>query len=149
MHSRESTRLCFRVPQSRLCSISVTLDVLWYLPVTHLAALLCTISSWSVILWVVLSPFLELLTHLGSHTVLQYSSFGRTSDLYALSLTLLELILRFLFKHPSVWFALEVTELICAFHLRSWLFLLLSIWFVAQRRGYDYEENMYAWQVHF
>ena len=79
------------------------------------------ISSWSTILWVVLSPSLELLTHLGSHSVLQYSRFGCTSDLYALFLTLLELILRFLFKNPSVWLALEVTELICAFHLRFWL----------------------------
>ena len=47
MENLESTRLCSRDRQSRLRSMSDTLEVLWYLPVTHLAALLWTISSWS------------------------------------------------------------------------------------------------------
>ena len=98
-------------------------------------------SSWSTILWVVLSPSLEVLTHLGSHTVLQYQSLGRTRDLYALSLTLLELILRFLFSKPSIWFALEVTELICAFHLRSWLI------FTPKYLICGTEERVWPWRV--
>ena len=80
-----------------------------------------TISNWPTSLWVVLSPFLVLFTLLGSHTVLHYSSLGRTKDLYALSLTVLELIWRFFLRKPNVWFALEVTKLICEFHLSSWL----------------------------
>ena len=45
MESLESTRLCSRDRQSRLCHMSDTLEVLWCLPVTHLAALLWTISD--------------------------------------------------------------------------------------------------------
>ena len=71
----------FKGSPVQLRNMSDTLEVLWYLPVTHLAALLWTISSWSSSLWLVLSPSLGLVIHFGSHTVLQYSSFGRTSDL--------------------------------------------------------------------
>ena len=37
--------------------MSDTLDVLWYLPVTHLAALLCTISTCWTSLWFDFLPF--------------------------------------------------------------------------------------------
>ena len=40
MDSLESTRLCSRDRQSRRRNMSDTLEVLWYLPFTHLAALL-------------------------------------------------------------------------------------------------------------
>ena len=41
----------------------------------------------------------------GSHTEQTYSSDGRTKDVYACSLTLVELMLMFLRRNPSVLFA--------------------------------------------
>ena len=40
-----STLRCSRPRHPRWCNISLTEDLLWYLPVTHLAARLCTFST--------------------------------------------------------------------------------------------------------
>ena len=55
----------------------------------------------------------------GSHTEQAYSSDGRTKDLYACSLTLVELMLMFLRRNPSVLFASVVMLFIWLSHLRS------------------------------
>jgi hypothetical protein len=55
----------------------------------------------------------------GSHTEWAYSSDGRTKDLYACSLTLLELMFMFLRRNPSVLFAFVVMLFIWLSHLRS------------------------------
>ena len=55
----------------------------------------------------------------GSHTEQAYSSDGRTKDLYACSLTLVELMLMFLRRNPSVLLAFVVMLFIWLFHLRS------------------------------
>jgi hypothetical protein len=44
----------------------------------------------------------------GSHTEQAYSSDGPTEDLYACSLTVVELMLMFLWRNPSVLFAFVV-----------------------------------------
>ena len=53
----------------------------------------------------------------GSHTEQSYSSGGRTKDLYACSLTLVELM--FLRRNPSVMLAFVVMLFIWLSHLRS------------------------------
>ena len=55
----------------------------------------------------------------GSHTEQAYSSDGRTRDLHACSLTVVELMLMFLRRNPSVLFAFVVILLIWLSHLRS------------------------------
>jgi len=56
---------------------------------------------------------------IGSHTEQAYSSDGRTRDLYACSLTVVELMLMFLRRNPSVLFAFVVILFIWLSHLRS------------------------------
>jgi hypothetical protein len=55
----------------------------------------------------------------GSHTEQAYSSDGRTRNLYACSLTVVELMLMFLRRNPSVLFAFVVILFIWLSHLRS------------------------------
>jgi len=55
----------------------------------------------------------------GSHTEHTYSNDGRTKDLYACSLTLVELMLMFLRRNPSVLFAFVLILFIWLSHLRS------------------------------
>jgi hypothetical protein len=55
----------------------------------------------------------------GSHTEQAYSSDDRTRDLYACSLTVVELMLMFLRKNPSVLLAFVVMLFIWLSHLRS------------------------------
>ena len=55
----------------------------------------------------------------GSHTKQAYSSDGRTRDLYACSLTVVQLTLIFLRRNPSVLFAFVVILFIWLSHLRS------------------------------
>ena len=56
----------------------------------------------------------------GSHTEQAYSSDGRTKDLYACSLTLVELMLMYLQRNPSVLLAFVVMLFIWLSHLRSY-----------------------------
>jgi hypothetical protein len=67
----------------------------------------CTCSSWVMFSLVY-----------GSHTEQAYSSDGPTEDLYACSLTVVELILMFLWRNPSVLFAFVVILFIWLSHLR-------------------------------
>ena len=55
----------------------------------------------------------------GSHTEQAYSSDGRTKDLFACSLTLVELMFMFLWRNPSVLLAFDVMLFIRLSHLRS------------------------------
>ena len=55
----------------------------------------------------------------GSHTEQAYSSDGRTRDLYACSLTVVELMLMFLRRNTSVLFAFVVILFRWLSHLRS------------------------------
>ena len=55
----------------------------------------------------------------GSHTEQAYSSDGRTRDLYACSLTVVELMLMFLQRKPSVLFGFDIMLCIWLSHLRS------------------------------
>ena len=52
--------------------------------------------------------------------MLQYSRLGRTIDLLAFSLIVLELIFELRFRKPRVCFVFEKMKLICEFHLRYW-----------------------------
>ena len=76
--------------------------------VSNLAALRCTCSNWVM-------PSLVY----GSHTEQAYSSDGRTKDLYACSLTLVELMLMFLRRNLSVLLVFVVMLFIWLSHLRS------------------------------
>ena len=93
---------------SRLRSMLVTLDLLRCLCRTYLAARRWTISSLSIFLSVY-----------GSHTVLAYSTIGRTRLRYAFCLSDTAPIFRFLLRKPVVWFAF--THIFCmgVSHLRS------------------------------
>jgi hypothetical protein len=94
MTRRASVRQFARVRQFRCSIMLLTLEVLWQRLATYLAALRCTCSNW------VMSSLVY-----GSHTEQTYSSDGRTKDVYACSLTLVELMLMFLRRNPSVLFA--------------------------------------------
>ena len=107
MASLATLLLSLRVGQSRVEIMSETLDVFRNLLRTNRAALFCTFSifSMSFLVW-------------GSQTVDEYSRMGRTKVLYANSLTVLELILRFLRRNPSVLFALAEMFPMCSLHDR-------------------------------
>ena len=91
---RASVRRFARVRQFRCSIMLLTLEVLWQRLATYLAALRCTCSNW------VMSSLVY-----GSHTEQTYSSDGRTKDVYACSLTLVELMLMLvLFWYYLVWF---------------------------------------------
>ena len=100
--------LSSRDGQPRCVSMSVTDDLLWYLLVTYLAALLCTIS-------ILCLSFCRY----GSQTVLPYSTIGLTREVYAFSFMLLFGIFRFLFRKPMVVFAFWQMLDMCFSHLRS------------------------------
>ena len=89
--------------------MSVTLDVLWCLLVTHLAALRCTISSECFCLEMC-----------GSQTVAAYSRCGRTSVLNSFSFVELDRVLIFLLTNASCWFALA---------------LMMSMWMIMNDNG--------------
>ena len=87
-------RLCWRLGHWRASIMQVTLDVLWYLLTTNLAARLCTASSLSICSYVY-----------GSQTVHAYSRMGLTNVLYAMSFTFCDPIFKFLRRKPRVLFA--------------------------------------------
>ena len=94
-------RDCFLLVSSdfhfRSSSRSVTLDLLWYRCLTHLAPLRWTIS---MLLMSTLSC--------GSQTQLANSTVGLTIDVYAVSLVLVDAIFKFLLNNPRVLFALRL-----------------------------------------
>ena len=90
---RASVRRLAGVRQFRCSIMLLTLEVLWQWLTTYLAALRCTCSHW------VMSSLVY-----GSHTEQTYLSDGRTKDVYACFLTLVELMLMFLRRNPSVLF---------------------------------------------
>ena len=98
-------RDCFLLVSSdfhfRSSSRYVTLDLLWYRCLTHLAPLRWTIS---ILLMSTLSC--------GSQTQLANSTVGLIIELYAVSLVLVDAIFKFLLNNPRVLFALVVTEVI-------------------------------------
>ena len=82
-----------------------TLEVLWYLFVTHLAALGWTISSECFCLEMC-----------GSHTVAAYSTCDRTRVLESFSFVELERVLMFLLTNASCLFALALMLPTCIFY---------------------------------
>ena len=88
----------------------MTLDVLWCLLVTHLAALRCTISSECFCLEMC-----------GSQTVAAYSRCGRTSVLNSFSFVELDRVLIFLLTNASCWFALALMMSMCFPQVRSFV----------------------------
>ena len=84
--------------------MSDTLLVLWYLPDTKRAALLCTLSNSSLFFLVC-----------GDHTVQQYSKFDLTIVLYAFSFVVSFLTFRFLRRNHSNLLAFPVM-------LQMWVF---------------------------
>ena len=70
MASLAILRLCSRLGHCKEFIIQVTLDVLWYLLTTNLAARLCTASNWLILSCVY-----------GSQTVQAYSKMGLTKVL--------------------------------------------------------------------
>ena len=110
---RASLRHCctYNVFQPRCWSISVTLDVLWHLFNTHLAALPWTISmecTW--ILWY------------RSHILTRHTlcTWGQTNPKYAFSLMSGERIWRFLLRKPRDLLALDIT-------CDTWVFYVMSL----------------------
>jgi len=94
----------------RSASMSVTLDLLWYLFLTYRAARHWTMSRRCM------SPF-----SWGSQTVLAYSTVGRTRALYAVSLVEVEEIFRFL--HRKLMVRLALLQMFCICWPQSrWLF---------------------------
>ena len=87
--------------------LHLTLLVLWYLLVTKLAVLLCTISSLCLAL-----------TVWGFQAHVAYSSVGLTRAWYARVFTVSDGVRIFLFRNPSVRFAVEVIVAVCWFQLR-------------------------------
>ena len=108
IHSLLVARRCSRDLQPSVWSMSDTLDVLWCMLVTHLAALRCTISSecFCLEIW-------------GSPTVAAYSRCGRTSVLNSLSFVELDRVLMFLLRNASCCFALALTMSMCFPQVRS------------------------------
>ena len=86
----------------------MTLLVLWYLLVTYLAALLSTISN----VWLALAVR-------GFQAYVAYSCIGMTRGCYARVVTVSDGVRIFLFKSPSVRFAVEMIVTMCWFRFRS------------------------------
>ena len=102
------SRRCCNEGQVRVCSMSVTLLVLWYLLQAYLAA-----RRWTI------SILLQCSAVWGFQTEHAYSSFGRTRDRYACDFILVLEVLRFLFKNPRLLFALATMLLACCVHFKS------------------------------
>ena len=86
----------------------MTLLVLWYLLVTYLAALLCSISSLCLALAV-----------WGFQAHVAYSSVGLTRAWYARVFTVSDGVRIFLFRSPCGRFAVDVIVAMCWFQFRS------------------------------
>ena len=71
------------------------------------------LSSWSTSLWLVLFPSVAFVTHFGFQTALQYSEFWADKGLFFYCARINSQV--------TLWFAFEEVELMCEFHLRSWL----------------------------
>ncbi len=103
MHNREFLLLSFKLFHWRWFSIVLTLAVYWYLFNVKRAAVLCTISTWSVRLSVY-----------GSYTIYNFHAFAFIAG---------ELILRWRQRKPKVLFALLGRVLTCVVHFKSlWTF---------------------------
>ena len=102
-------RRCSRDSHSSCRIMSVGELMLWYRLNTNRAARRWTFSMLLV----------YFIIEYGSHTGEQYSSMGLTSPLYAVSLTCVVLILRFLWRNASCLFALSQVLLMWAAQVRS------------------------------
>ena len=103
------TRRCCNEGQVRVCSMSVTLLVLWYLLQAYLAA-----RRWTI------SILLQCSAVWGFQTEHAYgSSCARTRDRYACDFIFVLEVLRFLFKNPRLLFALATMLLACCVHFKS------------------------------
>ena len=109
--SRLLIRRCSRLHHPRSSSKLVTLDVLLYRRRHHWAPRRCILS-------ILYEPLFSTPGR-GSQTLEQYSTWGRTSFYNLFFFKVDEFTRKFLFRKPSVRFALAVISSMCRFHLRS------------------------------